>query len=60
MSLIHAVDPATEAPGNKLRKVQAFIDAFCERCKSLYQPKQNIAVDKCMVNQVTGQEYGSI
>ena len=49
MAMLHIVDPATEAPGNKLRKVQSFLDAFKTRCLSLYQPKQNLAVDERMV-----------
>ena len=40
MALLHVVDPATENPNDKLRKVQSFIDFFKFRCLSLYQPRQ--------------------
>ena len=49
MGFLHVVDPTTETPGNKLRKVQSFIDYFRTRCKDLYQPRQNVAVDERMV-----------
>ena len=49
MAFLHVVDPANEAPGDKLRKVDEFIKMFKERCSSLYQPRQNIAVDERMV-----------
>ena len=37
MALLHVVDPTTATPGNKLRKVEAFVNHFKERCKMLYQ-----------------------
>ena len=49
MALLHVVDPTTETPGNKLRKVEAIVNHFKERCKMLYQPRQNMAVDERMV-----------
>lgn len=49
MSLLHVVDPATETPGDKLRKVQSFIDDFKSKCLSLYQPRQQVAIDERMV-----------
>ena len=49
MAVLHVVDPATEAPGDKLRKVESLIDYFKSRCLSLYQPRQNLAVDERMV-----------
>ena len=49
MAFLHVVDPATEVLGNKLRKVESFFNYFKERCKMLYQPKQNVAIDERMV-----------
>ena len=49
MAVLHVVDPATEVPGEKLRKVESLIDYFKSRCLSLYQPRQNLAVDERMV-----------
>lgn len=36
MAFLHVVDPATEALGNKLRKVESFLTDFKARCLSLY------------------------
>lgn len=49
MALLHVVDPAAETPGDKLCKVESFIDYFKSRCLSLYQPRQNVAIDERMV-----------
>ena len=49
MALIHVVDPATENPNDKLCNVESFIDFFKSRCLSLYQPRQNLAIDERMV-----------
>ena len=49
MAMLHVVDPATETPGDKLRKVNSFIDYFKGRCLSLYQPRKNVAIDERMV-----------
>ncbi|XP_028407178.1 piggyBac transposable element-derived protein 4-like [Dendronephthya gigantea] len=49
MAFLHVVDPVTEDPSNKLRKVESFVQSFRERCEQLYQPSQNIAVDERMV-----------
>ena len=49
MARLHVADPTTEVPGNKLRKVESFLNNFKERCKMLYQPKQNVAIDERMV-----------
>ena len=49
MAMLHVVDPATEEAGGKLRKLKSFLDYFKGRCKSLYQPTQNVAVDERMV-----------
>ena len=49
MAMLHVVDRATEAPSDKLRKVESFIDYFKSRCLSLYQPRQNLAIDERMV-----------
>ena len=44
MALLQVVDPATEVQGDKLRKVESFVNYFKTRCKELYQPKQNKGV----------------
>lgn len=49
MSLLHVVDPATETPGDKLHKIQSFIDDFKSKCLSLYQRRQQVAIDERMV-----------
>lgn len=49
MALLHIVDPNTETQGNKLRKVQYFVNDFRSRCACLYQPGQNLAIDERMV-----------
>ena len=49
MAMLHVVDPATETPGDKLHKVESFIDYFKSRCLSLYQPRQQLAIDERMV-----------
>jgi len=49
MALLHVVDPAAENPGDKLRKVQSFVNDFKSKCLSLYQPRQQVAIDERMV-----------
>ena len=49
MALLHVVDPATETEGDKLRKVESFVAYFKNRCSSLYQPRQQVAIDERMV-----------
>ena len=49
MALLHVVDPGAENPGDKLRKVDSFIDYFKSRCLALYQPRQQLAIDERMV-----------
>ena len=49
MAFLHVVDPAEEIASNKLRKVEEFLASFKERCRMLYQPYQNVAVDERMV-----------
>ena len=49
VAFLHVVDPNTKDPGDKLRKVNAFITYFKSRFLSLYEPKQNVAIDElCM------------
>ncbi len=48
-AFLHVVDPTNETPGHKLRKVDAFVAMFKERCKFLYQPMQKLVVDERMV-----------
>ena len=52
--MLHVVDPTEETedvnePNYKLRKVQSFIEYIKGKCKSLYQPCQNVAIDERMV-----------
>jgi len=49
LGMLHVVDPATETPGDKLRKVESFVSYFKTRCSELYQPKQHVAIDERMV-----------
>ena len=49
MSMLHVVDPATEDEQDKLRKLTSFLQFFKEKCKSLYQPFQQVAIDERMV-----------
>ena len=49
MALLHVVDPSTEDKSDKLCKVESFIDYLKSRCVSLYQPRQNLAIDERMV-----------
>ena len=46
--MLHVVDPTTEDPQNKLRKVESFIQDFKKLRKELYVP-QNVAIDERMV-----------
>ena len=47
--MLHVVDPATEDPNNKLRKVESFIAHFKGKCSELYKPRQHVAIDERMV-----------
>ena len=49
MAVLHVVDPVAEEAGQKLSKVESFIDYFKSRCLCLYQPRQNVAIDERMV-----------
>ena len=49
MAMLHVDDPANEPEGDKLCKVNSLLEFFKERCKELYQPKRNVAVDERMV-----------
>lgn len=52
MSMLHvveSVDPCAEDKQDKLHKVTAFLQFFKDKCKSLYQPFQQVAVDKRMI-----------
>ena len=49
MATLQVVDPATETPGDKLRKISSFIEYFKRKCLSSYQPRENVAIDKRMV-----------
>ena len=49
LAILHVVDPFTEDPAKKLRKVHTFIEHFRSKCKNLFQPHQNIAIDEWLV-----------
>ena len=49
MAFLHVVDPMNEPAGDKLRKVESFIQYFKTRCQILHQPRQHVAIDECMV-----------
>ena len=46
MAMLHVVDPGNEPDGDKLRKINPLFEFFKGRCKDLYQPRQNVAVDE--------------
>ena len=43
---MHVSDPLTEDTHAKLKKFDGFIDNFCIKCKALFQPYQNVAIDE--------------
>ena len=47
--MLHIVDPTNENGKDKLRKQTPLINSFKTKCQSLYQPYQNVAVDKRLV-----------
>ena len=47
--MLHVSDPLTEDTHAKLKKVDRFIDNFCVKCKGLFQPYQNAAIDERLV-----------
>lgn len=49
MSMLHVVDSCAEGKQDKLHKVIAFLQFFKGKCKSLYQPFQQLAVDERMI-----------
>ena len=49
MAVLHVVDPDTDDPQDKLRKVSDFVSSFKEKCRSLYQPIQQVSIDERMV-----------
>ena len=49
MAFLHVVDPATDTPGDKLRKVESFVNYFKCRCVALYHSRKQVAVDERMV-----------
>ena len=49
LAMLHIVDPCTEDKTKRLKKVNEFIEDFREKCKSLYQPYQHVAVDERLV-----------
>ena len=49
MAFLHVVDPATDTPGDKLRKVESFVNYFKSRFVALYHSRKQVAVDERMV-----------
>ena len=49
LAMLHVVDRVSEDPTKKLWKVNTFIEHFRSKCKNLFQPCQNIAIDECLV-----------
>ena len=49
MAMLHIVDFSKESKEDKLKKVRHFIDHMCQRCRKLYQPSANVAIDERMV-----------
>ena len=49
MAMLHIVDPNSEDPQDKLRKVSSFVDMIKNNCKMLYQPFQQVSIDERMV-----------
>ena len=45
LATLHLVDPATENPENKLRKVESFIEDFKKLCRELYVPQKHVAMN---------------
>lgn len=48
IAMLHIVDPATEAAGDRLRKIQFKYEAIRWKCMEIYQSRQNISVDERM------------
>ena len=48
IALLHVVDPLNEPAGINLYKVVGFFDFPKRRFKSLYQPRQHVAIDERM------------
>eukprot|EP00117_Sycon_ciliatum_P021093 scpid39166/ scgid18602/ PiggyBac transposable element-derived protein 4 len=49
LSFLHVVDPSTEDPADKLRKVRQLNNHFQTQCCDLFQPHQKIAIDEGMI-----------
>ena len=49
LAFLHIVDPSDEKENDKLKKIRPFIDSFRQKCKELYQPDQNMAIDERLV-----------
>ena len=49
LSFLKVSDPAEEKPTDKLCKVRMLVTYIRAKCKKLYQPDQNIAIDERMV-----------
>ncbi len=47
--MLHVVDPGKEKEGHKLKKVTPFIDHSRNRCRRLFLPEGNLAVDERVI-----------
>ena len=54
LGMLHVSDPITKDTRAKLKKVDELIDNFCVKCKELFQPYRNVAIDERL-----GKELGS-
>ena len=49
ITMLHIVDFSKESKEDKLKRVRHFIDHMCQRCRKLYQPSANVAIEERMV-----------
>lgn len=49
LAFLHIVDPSNEKENDKLKKIRPYIDSFRQKCKELYEPDQNMAIDEQLV-----------
>ena len=57
--MLHVVDPATEDPQNKLRKVESFIEDFKKLRKELYVAQNMWQLTTARLSLVSGLGFAS-